>query len=99
MQTRRITMRTLFGAVLLLFTCGYTSAYIDERDMKGESIFGSVYPINHRDLGSLMIDKMAMISRMEWHKFLGFPVHGPSQFRRRVKCTGPQGVQEGKLRK
>lgn len=27
-------------SILLLLTCGYTSAYIDERDMKGETTFG-----------------------------------------------------------
>lgn len=51
MHPKRITMSTNVLAVLLILlglTCGYSTAYIDEQDMKGESIFGYLLSINRQ---------------------------------------------------
>lgn len=59
-------MSTIFGAVLVVLlgiTCGHATAYIDERDMKGETIFGFV---SHPSLITMIVHHVCVADDDCW---------------------------------
>lgn len=67
MHCKRIKMSTIFGVVLVVLlgiTCGH--ATIDERDMKGKTIFGFCQSsvVDHDDRGSCVCLWLTMTVRV-----------------------------------